>query len=62
MIRMFTAQENAEEEEATGSDAEMATESERMRRYQNAKMREVSDPEERVVYRHGQSETKSETP
>ena len=45
MIRMFTAQENAEGKEATDSDAEMETESERMRRYQNAEMCEVSDPE-----------------
>ena len=61
MIRMFTAQENAEGKEATDSDAEMETESERMRRFPNAEMCEVSDPEDMVVYCRGQSETESET-
>ena len=61
MIRMFTAQENAEGKEATDSDAEMETENERMRRFPNAEMCEVSDPEDMVVYCHGQSETESET-
>ena len=61
MIRMFTAQENADGKEATDSDAEMETESERMRRFPNAEMCEVSDPEGMVVYCHGQSETESET-
>ena len=62
MIRMFTAQENADEKETTDIDAEMETENERMRRYQNAEMCEVSDPENWVVYRHGQSETETENP
>ena len=52
-------QENADEKEAPDSHAEMETESERMRRYQNAEVCEVSRG---VVYRHGQSETESETP
>jgi hypothetical protein len=62
MINMLASngsngQEAAEEEEMeTDSDFEMETQSERARRYISSEMCEVSDPEEWMVYHHGQSD------
>ena len=56
MINMFAGAENAEEEERTESDVEMETQSEKMRRYLSSEMCEVSDPEEWMVYHHGNSD------
>ena len=62
MINMLASngsngQEAAEEEQMeTDSDVEMETQSERARRYISSEMCEVSDPEEWMVYHHGQSD------
>ena len=65
MINMLasTGEEAAEEQEMqTDSDVEMETQSERGRRYMASEMCEVSDPEEWMVYHHGQSSTSSSEP
>ena len=62
MINMLasTGEEAAEKEEMqTDSDVEMEIQSERGRRYMASEMCEVSDPEEWMVYHHGQSSTSS---
>ena len=62
MINMLasTGEEAAEKEEMqTDSDVEMEIQSERGRRYMASEMCEVSDPEESMVYHHGQSSTSS---
>ena len=62
MINMLASngsngQEAAEGEQMeTDSDVGMETESERARRYMSSEMCEVSDPEEWMVYHHGQSD------
>jgi hypothetical protein len=57
MVSMLSSngQEAAEEKMQTDSDVETETQSERGRRYMSSAMCEVSDPEEWMVYRHGQS-------
>ena len=54
--------EDAEEEPHTDSDEAMRTESQRRMRYMKSEMCECSDPEEWMVYHHGDGESDESTP
>ena len=51
--------ENPEEESQSDSDEMMETESQRRLRYLNSEMCECSDPEEWMVYHHGDADSDS---
>jgi hypothetical protein len=51
--------ENAEEESPTDSDETMETENQSPLRYLNTEMCECSDPEEWMVYHHGDADSNS---
>jgi len=61
LMRMLEGEsnENPEEESQSDSDEMMETESQRRLRCFNSEMCERSDPEEWMVYHHGESESSS---